>query len=131
MLATQPPEARALAGKHKKKKAVKNKAISKKESVKPYVQDCLNHVTRVAIERCKHITACLDHVTRIAIERWKDITLELLQILSSLRQCETLWSLALGPQSGMNSIRNKPVTYQWCAPPVMRIVQRSGFGPPS
>ena len=88
MLATQPPEARAAAGKHKKKKAVKNKAISKIESVKPYVQDCLNHVTRFALGRCKHITACLDHVTRIAIERqrsktdetwimfWKEITLK-------------------------------------------------------
>ena len=76
MLATQPPGARAAAGKHKKEKTVtlKNKAISKEESVKPYVQDCLYHVTRIAIKRWKHITACLDHVTRIAIERWKDIT---------------------------------------------------------
>ena len=80
MLATQPPGARAAARKHKKEKAVtlKNKATSKEESVKPYVQDCLNHATRFALGRCKHITACLDHVTRIAIERWKDITLELL-----------------------------------------------------
>ena len=90
MLATQPPGARAAAGKHKKEKAVtlKNKATSKEESVKPYVQDCLDHVTRIAIERWKHITACLDHVTRIAIERqrskndetwirfWKEITLK-------------------------------------------------------
>ena len=90
MLATQPPGARAAAGKHKKEKAVtlKNKAASKEESVKPYVQKCLDHVTRIAIKRCIRIKACLDHVTRIAIERqrsktdetwimfWKEITLK-------------------------------------------------------
>ena len=56
MLATQPPGARAAAGKHKKEKAVtlKNKATSKEESVKPYVQDCLDHVKRIAIESWKH-----------------------------------------------------------------------------
>ena len=50
MLATQPPGARAAAGKHKKEKAVtlKNKAASKEESVKPYVQECLEHVKWIA-----------------------------------------------------------------------------------
>ena len=90
MLATQPPGARAAAGEHKKKKtvALKNKAISREESVKPYVQDCLYNVTKIAIKRCIHITACVDHATRIAIERqrskndetwirfWKEITLK-------------------------------------------------------
>ena len=53
MPATQPPRAHH---KRRARKRVKNKAISKEESVKPYVQDCLDHVTRIAIEWWKHIT---------------------------------------------------------------------------
>ena len=85
MLATRPPGARAAAGEQKKKRtvALTNEKISK-ELVKPYVQECLYHVTRIAIKRCIHITAA----TQIAIERqrskndetwirfWKEITLK-------------------------------------------------------
>ena len=57
MLATQLLGARAAAGKHKEEKAVtlKNKAASKEESVKPYVQDCLDHVARIAIEKVESL----------------------------------------------------------------------------
>ena len=75
-------------GNKEKPVTLKNKAASKEELVKPYVQKCLDHVTRIAIKRCIHITACVDHATRIAIERqrskndetwimfWKEITLK-------------------------------------------------------
>ena len=86
MLATQPPGARAAARKHKKEKTVtvKNKATSKEESVKPYVQDCLDHVTRIAIKRCIRIKACLDHVKERQRSKtddtwimfWKEMTLK-------------------------------------------------------
>ena len=83
MLATQPPGARAAVGDRKRKKAV-----SEEEAVKPYVQDCLEHVKWIAINRCIRIKACVDHVSRCAIERqrsknddtwimlWKEMTLK-------------------------------------------------------
>ena len=54
--ATQPPRSQPAEWISKGKRAIKNKAISKEESVKPYARACLDHVTRIAIERWKHIT---------------------------------------------------------------------------